>query len=154
MNEEPDVIIIGAGAAGLSAAKELTRQRLRYTLVEASHRIGGRAYSEEIAPNNWFDLGCSYLHQAETNPFVPIAENLGIVLKKDKGDLFTLDQVRSYYNGIRLDDNQSALRNQYDQQCTERIIASNAQGKDSAVADVIDLDSSYAAPLMIGMATA
>ncbi|HIG59970.1 MAG TPA: FAD-dependent oxidoreductase [Gammaproteobacteria bacterium] len=154
MNEEPDVIIIGAGAAGLSAAKELTRQRLSYTLVEASHRIGGRAYSEEIAPNNWFDLGCSYLHQAETNPFVPIADNLGIVLKKDKGDLFAVDQVRNYCNGIMLDENQSALRNQYDQQCTERIIASKAQGKDSAVSDLVDLDSPYAAPLMIGMATA
>ena len=153
MNEEPDVIIIGAGAAGLSAAKELTRQRLRYTLVEASHRIGGRAYSEEIAPNNWFDLGCSYLHQAETNPFVPIAESLGMVLKKDKGDLFAVEQVRSYHNSLLLDENQSSLRNQYDQQCTESITASNAHGKDLAVADLIDLDSPYAAPLMIGMAT-
>ena len=154
MNEGPDVVIIGAGAAGLSAAKELTRQGLRYTLVEASHRIGGRAYSEEIAPNNWFDLGCSYLHQAETNPFVPIAEDLGMVLEKDKGDLFALDQVRNYLNGILLDDEQSDLRNQYEQQCTENIIASNAQGNDSAVADLIDLDSPHAAPLMIGMATA
>ncbi len=154
MNEEPEVIIIGAGAAGLSAAKELTRQGLRYTLVEASHRIGGRAYSEEIAPNNWFDLGCSYLHQGETNPFVPIAEDLGFILAKDKGDLFALDQVRYYRNGVLLDDEQSALCNQYDQQCTENIIASNAQGDDTAVADLIDLDSPYAAPLMIGMGTA
>jgi monoamine oxidase len=154
MNEDPEVIIIGAGAAGLSAAKEPTRQGLRYTLVEASHRIGGRAYSEEIAPNNWFDLGCSYLHQGETNPFVPIAEDLGLVLAKDKGELFALDQVRNYRNGVLLDDEQSALCNQYDQQCTENIIASNAEGDDTAVADLIDLDSPYAAPLMIGMGTA
>ena len=153
MNEQPDVIIIGAGAAGLSAAKELSRQGLRYTLVEASHRIGGRAYSEEIAPNNWFDLGCSYLHQGETNPFVPIAEDLGMVLEKEKGDIFSLDQIRNYHNGILLDAEQTALCYQYDQQCTENITASNAQGDDTAVADLIDLDSPYAAPLMIGMAT-
>ena len=154
MNEEPEVIIIGAGAAGLSAAKELTRQGLRYTLVEASHRIGGRAYSEEIAPNNWFDLGCSYLHQGETNPFVPIAEELGLALEKDKGELFALDQVRNYHNGVLLDDEQSAMCIQFDQQCTKNIVASNAQGNDSSVADLIDLDSPYAAPLMIGMGTA
>ena len=41
-----DVIIIGAGAAGLSAAKELGQLGLTYTVVEASHRIGGRVYSE------------------------------------------------------------------------------------------------------------
>ncbi len=87
MSSETDVIIIGAGASGLSAAKELTRLGLSFTVVEGSHRIGGRAYSEEIAPGVWFDLGCSYLHQGETNPFVAIADELGIVLGKDKGDL-------------------------------------------------------------------
>jgi monoamine oxidase len=44
MSSEADVIIIGAGAAGLSAAKELTRLGLSYEVVEGSHRIGGRAY--------------------------------------------------------------------------------------------------------------
>ena len=68
MASDTDVIIIGAGASGLSAAKELTRQGLSYTILEGSHRIGGRAYSEEIAPGVWFDLGCSYLHQARDQP--------------------------------------------------------------------------------------
>ncbi len=58
---QTDVIIIGAGSAGLSAAKELTKQGISFIVVEASHRIGGRAYSEEIAPDIWFDLGCAYL---------------------------------------------------------------------------------------------
>ena len=53
MPSEPDVIIIGAGAAGLSAAKELSSLGLSYTVIEGSHRIGGRAYSEEIAPGVW-----------------------------------------------------------------------------------------------------
>jgi len=49
MPTQTDVIIIGAGSAGLSAAKELTKQGISFIVVEASHRIGGRAYSEEIA---------------------------------------------------------------------------------------------------------
>jgi monoamine oxidase len=78
MVSETDVIIVGAGASGLSAARELANLGLSYTLVEGSHRIGGRAYSEEIAPGVWFDLGCSYLHQAENNPFVAIADRFMI----------------------------------------------------------------------------
>ena len=50
MSSQTDVIIIGAGSAGLSAAKELSRLGLSFTVVEGSHRIGGRAHSQEIAP--------------------------------------------------------------------------------------------------------
>ena len=57
MSSEVDVVIIGAGAAGLSAAKEAERLSLTHTLVEASERIGGRAFSEEIAPGVFFDHG-------------------------------------------------------------------------------------------------
>jgi monoamine oxidase len=52
-----DVVIIGAGAAGLSAARSLRERGRRFAVVEGSHRIGGRAYSEEIAPGTWFNLG-------------------------------------------------------------------------------------------------
>ena len=76
MSAETDVIIIGAGAAGLSAAKELSRIGLTYTVVEGSHRIGGRAYSEEIAPGVWFDLGCAWLVGGAANPFTAIADEL------------------------------------------------------------------------------
>ena len=61
MSMQTDVIIVGAGSAGLSAAKELTRLGVSFVVLEASHRIGGRAYSEEIAPDTWFDLGCAYM---------------------------------------------------------------------------------------------
>ena len=75
MSTGTDVIIIGAGAAGLSVAKELGRLGLTYTLIEGSHRIGGRAYSEEIAPGVWFDLGCAWLVGTVANPFVAADRN-------------------------------------------------------------------------------
>ena len=67
MTTETDVVIVGAGAAGLSAAKAFAEKGVEFTLLEGSHRIGGRAYSEEVAPGVWFDLGCSYLHQGHEN---------------------------------------------------------------------------------------
>ena len=88
MPTDTDVVIIGAGASGLAAAKELNMLGVSFKVLEGSHRIGGRAYSEEIAPELWFDLGCSYLHQGDNNPFVDIADELGVVIGRDKGDIF------------------------------------------------------------------
>ena len=80
MTAETDVVIIGAGVAGLSAAKTLAEAGISFTVLEASHRIGGRAYSEAFATGGWFDLGCSYLHEGQINPLAPIARASGIAL--------------------------------------------------------------------------
>ena len=80
MQTDTDVIIIGAGVAGLAAAKTLIAAGIPCVVVEASHRIGGRAYAEQFADGSWFDLGCSYLHEAELNPFVPIAAEHGFAV--------------------------------------------------------------------------
>jgi monoamine oxidase len=77
-NSTVDVAIVGAGAAGLAAAKTLQRRGLSFVVLEASHRIGGRAYTEEVAPGVPFDLGCHWLHSASLNPFVGIADSLGL----------------------------------------------------------------------------
>ena len=145
---ESDVIIIGAGASGLSAAKELTRLGLSCTVVEGSHRIGGRAYSEEIAPGVWFDLGCSYLHQGETNPFVAIADELGIILGKDRGDLFDDNNIGLYKNGVPLNSAEREAYNAYRAESYAAVIAAADRGEDVAIADLVDIDSEFAPILM------
>jgi len=152
MSSETDVIIIGAGASGLSAAKELTRLGLSFTVVEGSHRIGGRAYSEEIAPGVWFDLGCSYLHQGETNPFVAIADELGIVLGKDKGDLLDDSNKGLYKNGVPLNAAEREAYNAYRAECFAAVTAAAERGEDVAIVDLVDLDSEFATIFMHSMA--
>ena len=83
MSGDVDVVIVGAGAAGLSAAKEAAQKGLSFVVVEASHRIGGRAYTEELAPGQPFDLGCHWMHSASLNPFVAIADQHGFAYRKD-----------------------------------------------------------------------
>ncbi|HIM06182.1 MAG TPA: FAD-dependent oxidoreductase, partial [Gammaproteobacteria bacterium] len=52
-----DVIVIGAGAAGLAAARALGQAGLQVVVLEADSHIGGRAYTEIMPDGSAFDLG-------------------------------------------------------------------------------------------------
>ena len=148
MSSETDVIIIGAGSSGLSAAKELARLGLSYTLVEGSHRIGGRAYSEELAPGVWFDLGCAWLVGGATNPFTTIADNLGIALSKDKSHLFEQGDHRFHRNGAPLSADQRAACIKFYDHSYAAIAAAAKEGRDVAISDVIDIEHEFAPPFL------
>jgi monoamine oxidase len=77
------IVVVGAGAAGLTAAKELQRLEQDFLLLEASHRIGGRAYTEILAPGMPFDLGAHWLMQPSKNPLMRLAERDRLRLEKD-----------------------------------------------------------------------
>src|SRR5579862_251461 len=77
-----DVAIIGAGAAGLGAAHVLKNAGLNIILLEARHRVGGRGHTVQAAPDVIFDVGCGWLHSADQNSFVPIAEQLGFEIDR------------------------------------------------------------------------
>jgi monoamine oxidase len=63
MSVDVDVVIIGAGAAGLAAAIELHSSQLTFTVLEARDRIGGRAYTDrETFEPTPVDLGASWIH--------------------------------------------------------------------------------------------
>ncbi|MBR1088722.1 FAD-dependent oxidoreductase [Bradyrhizobium manausense] len=78
-----DVAIIGAGAAGLGAAHALHGTGLSVIVLEARNRLGGRAWTVQASPEITFDVGCGWLHSADRNSFVPIANALGFELNKD-----------------------------------------------------------------------
>ncbi len=73
----PDVIVVGAGCAGLTAAKALIAKGASVAVVEARTRIGGRAYTESETFGVPYDHGAAWLHSADINPITPIAEELG-----------------------------------------------------------------------------
>ncbi len=77
-----DVAIIGAGAAGLAAARTLEGSGLSSIVLEARDRIGGRAHTMIVGDGIPFDLGCGWLHSADRNPFVGIAEQLGFEVNR------------------------------------------------------------------------
>lgn len=75
-----DIAIIGAGAAGLAAARTACDAGLRVIVLEAKNRLGGRAYTDTVSLGIPFDHGCHWMHSASRNPFVPIAERLGFTI--------------------------------------------------------------------------
>jgi monoamine oxidase len=81
-NSEFDVVVVGAGAAGLAAARELSRTGLTCLVAEARERPGGRAWTTTLANGEAVDVGCGWLHSAESNPFAAIAQGQGRRLDK------------------------------------------------------------------------
>ena len=77
-----DVAIIGAGAAGLGAANALKNSGLSVIVLEARDRVGGRAHTIMPAADVTFDLGCGWLHSANQNSFVKIAEQLNFEIDR------------------------------------------------------------------------
>jgi monoamine oxidase len=78
-----DIAIIGAGAAGLGAAHALKDSGLSTIVLEARDRVGGRAHTIQAAPDVVFDVGCGWLHSADQNSFVGIAQQLNFELNKE-----------------------------------------------------------------------
>ncbi len=75
-----DVVIVGAGAAGLAAAKMLAALGRSFVVLEAMGRIGGRAWTTREDFGVPFDIGCAWLHAADRNPFLPEARAAGWTL--------------------------------------------------------------------------
>jgi monoamine oxidase len=74
---EIGVAIVGAGAAGLAAARTLEASGLSVLILEARDRIGGRGHTLILPNDVVFDVGCEWLHSADKNSFVEIARDLG-----------------------------------------------------------------------------
>jgi monoamine oxidase len=81
---EIDVAIVGAGAAGLGAARTLEKTGLSILVLEARDRLGGRGHTIMAAPGITFDVGCGWLHSADRNSFVKIARQLNFEIDKTR----------------------------------------------------------------------
>ncbi|MGH8162486.1 MAG: flavin monoamine oxidase family protein [Gammaproteobacteria bacterium] len=76
-NNEIEVAVVGGGAAGIAAARRLQNVGIECLVLEARNRLGGRAWTITAPSGSPLDLGCGWLHSADRNPWLGIAEAQG-----------------------------------------------------------------------------
>jgi len=82
MPYDVQVVVVGGGAAGVAAARRLQQASIQCLVVEARRRLGGRAWTWVDPSGYGLDLGCGWLHSADRNPWVQVAEEQGATIDK------------------------------------------------------------------------
>ena len=131
MVQNPDIVIVGAGAAGIGAGLALTRLGISHVILEAKHRVGGRAYSETSSLGHLWDHGCHWLHSADQNVLRFIAEKIGHQFPSKPW----AGKLQTFLNGGWT---KSSVRDDYVWTLVEKIIATGRAGEDIAAATLLD----------------
>src|SRR6516165_1033961 len=72
-----EVAIIGAGAAGIAAARRIAGTKARFAILEGADRIGGRCFTETTTFGVPYDRGAHWIHTPDLNPVTPLAARTG-----------------------------------------------------------------------------
>ena len=142
----PDVVVIGAGSAGLSAARTLISEGKSVVVVEGAGRIGGRAYTESHTFGVPFDHGCSWVMGPGDLPYVEMARDWGFTLLNHKG------AGEALYVGDRRA--ASAERREYNTAWTQiesAVNRSGREGRDVPASTVIPADMDFAGSVQTWM---
>jgi monoamine oxidase len=76
--KDADVVVVGAGAAGIAAARRVLAANRKVVVVEAADRIGGRCWTDNTTFGVPFDRGARWLHAQNTNPLARLARSVAI----------------------------------------------------------------------------
>lgn len=120
-------IVIGAGLAGLAAARELLRNGHEVVVLEARDRIGGRLWTSSTWPDVPLDLGATWIHGVRGNPMTDLADEIQarrLVTSYNKSATYNI-------NGQLLTDAEEARREVISNQVRDAL--HNAQNRDADV---------------------
>ena len=137
-----DVVVIGAGAAGLAAAHALKAAGLRAVILEARGRVGGRAWTDAtLGPA--YDAGAMYIHWAERNPWATIARDLGVPTTSESwGGGF-----RAFADGKPMPADDRKRRRDAFRQIDRKLETADIAGRDLSVAELLADLGPEAAPV-------
>ncbi len=125
-----DVIVIGAGAAGLAAARKLQEAHATHILLEAKPWIGGRTVTDTATLGVPVDLGAHWLHSPALNPLAPLVDRYVFHVKHGPEDFRVAQGGRL----LATDANAECLA--YVDHCFDKVVAAGAERVDCTVADL------------------
>lgn len=141
-----DVIVVGAGAAGLAAAQRLERAGRRVLVLEARDRVGGRVHTSRAWPETPVDMGASWIQGSAGNPMTAMAEGLGArTVATDEESALVVDA-----DGRRLSERRlEAIYDGYEEVLEKAAAAAEEWDRDASLARAVaealeDLDLSAA----------
>ena len=132
-----DVCVVGAGAAGLTAARTLARAGLVVRVLEARSRVGGRAFTDVETFGVPIDRGCAWLHCAEQNPWTAYAREHGFAVVARSPDW------QRRIGRAPLSPARRARWNAYWDRAVEAIEAAGFAGRDVPASEVLPADLEF-----------
>jgi monoamine oxidase len=75
---EADIVVIGAGAAGIAAARRIIAANRKVIVLEAAGQIGGRCLTDTTTFDVPFDRGARWIHNPDSNPMIRLARGAGL----------------------------------------------------------------------------
>jgi monoamine oxidase len=126
-----DVVIVGAGVAGLAAARTLMAAHRSVLMVEARERIGGRAVTDSTTFGFPFDHGAQYIEAGKTNPAMAILREANAKPIPDRQD------QAIYMGGTELPKNEYARYEKIAVDASRKLVEALKKKPDVAVGSVL-----------------
>jgi monoamine oxidase len=89
-----DVVVVGAGAAGIAAARRLAAAGRPYVVIEATGHIGGRCITDMKSFGVPFDRGAHWIYLPDSNPVTKLTPSSGV-------DIYPAPQSQKVRIGLR-----------------------------------------------------
>jgi monoamine oxidase len=141
-----DLVIVGAGAAGLAAARTARDLGLEFVLFEAMDRVGGRAFTDLHTFGVPWDRGCHWLHSADINPFTRLADDYGFRYRAEA------TPWEICLDGRHLAADEAGPPTEFYESSAAATLTVGQHGEDIAIAAVVDLDNPWLWLLRLGVA--
>ena len=115
LSTSASVLVLGAGIAGLAAARALTEQGRSVIILEARNRVGGRMWTDSSLGVP-LDLGASWIHGVNGNPITKLAKQFGVkTVPTDDENSIMFNADGSEYSDVEWEETESLFEEIYEE---------------------------------------